>query len=408
MTELVRLECGVQHYDWGKSASDSFIAKMKHVSSGDKKYAELWVGTHPNCPSRTQSGQLLSEYIANPTVAPRFLSASQQRHPEFRNSVPFLLKVLSIQTALSIQAHPNKALAQKLHLDNPTKYKDPNHKPELIVALTPFEALCCFRPLCDILRLVRKVPPLSTLLGCATEFPAGNSEKDTVKSMMSLLYNLDAERHTKALREHVGAVMAQGDTASTEDRLFVRLMSQYPDDIGCWMVYFLNYVQMEPGQGLFLADSEPHAYIYGDGVEIMASSDNVVRAGLTPKWKDVPTLLDMLSYNTKGLQRAKYERQRAQGGLEWEVQHYCPPREFPEFSLYRIEHTAQTAGSASVTLPTIGLGFCLGGEGFVNGTRVVKGDCFAVPYGQVKCEAERNFLVFVASMNTSVQQMSRV
>lgn len=405
MSGLVKLDCGFQQYAWGKSAADSFVAKMKGISDGEGKYAELWVGTHVNCPSKTLSGELLEEYLRRPEVSGRFFSPPHQRCPEFCDRLPFLLKVLSIGTALSIQAHPNRALAQALHAEDPTNYKDPNHKPELIVALTPFEALCCFRPLHEILRLVRSVKPLSVLLGDAVQVSTKAREKDVIKNMMCVLYGYQADHHARALRENETIICVKGRAATKEDLLFLRLMSQYPEDIGCWMVYFLNYVQLEPGQGLFLSDSEPHAYIHGDGVEIMANSDNVVRAGLTPKWKDVRTLLDMLSYSTDGLERAKHERQWAVDGQSWEVQRYCPPNEFPEFSLYRMEHISQGTGSVSVTLPTIGLGFCLGGEGVVNGTIVAEGECFAVPYGQMACKAKGRCVLFVASMNDSLAHL---
>ncbi|KAF5223150.1 hypothetical protein ECC02_003689 [Trypanosoma cruzi] len=408
MVGLVKLDCGVQHYDWGKVAAESFVAKMKHETDGTRKYAELWVGTHMNCPSRLFSGQLLGEYLRDPGIANSFFSPEHQSNVELRNNVPFLLKVLSVQTALSIQAHPNKKLAEKLHRENPSKYKDNNHKPELIVALTPFEALCCFRPLQEILCLVESTKPLKTLLWNVAVVSAKESEGDLIEGMMRVLYSLNPEVHTKALREHAAAVSAKGEAASTEDRLFLRLISQYPDDIGCWMLYFLNYVQMEPGQGLFLSDSEPHAYLYGDGVEIMANSDNVVRAGLTPKWKDVPTLLEMLHYNTNGLERAKYERYRAAEGEAWEVQRYSPPGRFTEFSLYRMEHVAQKASETCVNLPNIGLGFCLGGEGVVNGTHVAEGDCFAVPHGPLKCEANGRCVLFVASTNDALPEQAHM
>ncbi|ORC88321.1 phosphomannose isomerase [Trypanosoma theileri] len=408
MTNLVKLNCGVQHYDWGKAAADSFVARMKHETTSDKKFAELWVGTHVNCPSRLLSGELLSDFLRQPAVASHFFSPIQQKQPEFRDTVPFLLKILSIRTALSIQAHPNKKLAEKLFRENPSKYKDPNHKPELIVALTHFEALCCFRPLKDILNMLQAVPSLTTLLSVSIANVKNMSEKEAIKSLMTHMYTLDAEEHTKALREHAAAVSKKGKSASTEDLIFLRLMSQYPDDIGCWMIYFLNYVQMEPGEGLFLSDSEPHAYLFGDGVEIMASSDNVVRAGLTPKWKDVPTLLSMLKYSTNGLEQAFYSRYQNPDKEGWEVQQYCPPQEFPEFSLYRIEYSGQSKGETCISIPTIGLGFCLAGECVVNGTPVVEGDCFAVPYGSVTCSANGHCLLFIASMNNIFDKISKV
>ncbi|KAH8603522.1 putative Phosphomannose isomerase type I [Trypanosoma vivax] len=400
MTKILHLNCGVQQYAWGKGAAESAVARMKGKCSENGKFAELWVGTHVNCPSHTMDGELLSAFLQKSANGDRFFAPQQQQIPRFHNRVPFLLKLLSIETALSIQAHPNKTLAERLHAENPTKYRDPNHKPELIIAITPFEALCCFRSVEEINRLLRTVPSLVLLLGHALEAQqVSDSTRDKIERIMRAIYAIDPQQHARALLDHTEELRRKGDAIGVEDRLFLRLVSQYPSDMGCWMVYILNYVQLKPGEGLFLADSEPHAYLFGDGVEIMASSDNVVRAGLTPKWKDVPTLLKMLRYNTDGLARAKHSRKLAGDGEEWEVQLYAPPVEFPDFSIYRIQRVSSGKSKTSVVLPTIGLGFCVEGACVVNDEPVTMGGCFAVPYGEVRVEAVGECQLFVASMN---------
>uniref|UniRef100_A0A0A9WMH9 Mannose-6-phosphate isomerase n=1 Tax=Lygus hesperus TaxID=30085 RepID=A0A0A9WMH9_LYGHE len=152
MASLIFLDAGVQNYAWGKPAASSFVAQMKQLSAdhSGKMYAELWVGTHPSCPthvlpsshSLTHQGstaglQTLEEYLKTGDHMQAFFSPAHQSSA-FANTVPYLLKILSVNSALSIQAHPCKALAEKLHAQNPDKYKDPNHKPELLCALTPF------------------------------------------------------------------------------------------------------------------------------------------------------------------------------------------------------------------------------------------------------------------------------
>ncbi|KAK7199766.1 phosphomannose isomerase [Novymonas esmeraldas] len=416
MAQLVKIDAGYQDYAWGKDAASSFVAKMKGLSNDNsgKMYAELWVGTHPSCPSKIAdgSGRLLDDFLKVPANNKAFFSPAHQATP-FRNTVPYLLKILSIGTALSIQAHPCKKLAEELHAAKPDKYKDPNHKPELICALTPFEALCCFRSLKAIIAFLKGIPELAQLvdatavlgsyLSCPDSgLPATDSdeEKQALKGMMAKLYAVPDAAVTTALRAHLQRIEKQGPKCP-EDSLFTRVYAQYPDDVGCWMVYFLNYVQMVPGQALFLSDSEPHAYVSGEGVEIMACSDNVVRAGLTPKWKDVPTLVSMLKYDTTGLASARHEKSSTEDAGQWQVQYYQPPAQFPDFSIFRLqyEHTSGD-GATSVTLPTIGLGFCVEGSATVNGTSVQAGDCFAVPHGTVTCKAEgKKALVFVASMN---------
>ncbi|CAJ1011292.1 putative Phosphomannose isomerase type I [Leishmania naiffi] len=416
MSALIKLDASYQDYAWGKNAASSFVAKMKGLTEDQsgKMYAELWVGTHPSCPSKVANGsaQLLEDFLKDPENKKRYFSATHQS-TNFRDTVPYLLKILSIRTALSIQAHPCKRLAEELHAAQPDKYKDPNHKPELICALTPFEALCCFRPLKDIIAYLKRIPQLAALVAADTvlgsymmapqsALPAADSdaERQSLKSLMTNLYAAPEDTVTKELRLHLRHIEEKGAQCA-EDTLFVRVYKQYPDDVGCWMVYFLNYVQMVPGEALFLSDSEPHAYISGDGVEIMACSDNVVRAGLTPKWKDVPTLLSMLKYSTTGLASARFNKNCSEDAAQWQVQCYQPPAQFPDFCLYRMQydHTSGS-GTTSVTLPTIGLGFCLEGSARVNGTVVCAGDCFAVPYGKVTCQAEEmKALVFVASTN---------
>lgn len=423
MSELIKIDAGFQNYAWGKDAKSSFVANMKGLTDdkSGKYYAELWVGTHPNCPSKVAgaNGELLDDFLKKPENKKKYFSPAHQASG-FRNTVPYLLKILSIRTALSIQAHPCKKLAEELHAKLPDKYKDPNHKPELICALTPFEALCCFRSLKDIIAFLKRIPEMAKLVGAekvlgkywtaeASDLPRVDSaeEKHALKAMMEKLYDVPKDVCAAALRAHLKRVKDEGEKCP-EDEVFARTYSQYPDDVGCWMVYFLNYVQLVPGQALFLSDSEPHAYISGEGVEIMACSDNVVRAGLTPKWKDVHTLINMLKYDTTGLASARHEKSTKEDAAKWQVQYYQPPKQFPDFSIFRLQYNHDSGdGTTTVTLPTIGLGFCVEGTAKVNGVQVKAGDCFAVPYGKMTCQAEdKKSLVFVASTNDLNQYKS--
>lgn len=416
----VRLQCGWQCYDWGKEASTSEVASLlkRHGESG--KFAELWMGTHPTLPSRAVVSSTapctvpLTEFLS---TNPSYFSAKHAEHPHFSGQVPFLLKVLSIAKALSVQAHPNKKLAEQLHQLDPKNYRDANHKPELIVALTPFHGLCCFRRVEDIMRFVRRAPPLEEILcGClpADGAPLSkDAERDVLRSIMKTLYtSTSKETMERAVQAHKASLeslkeLSSSPKAEKEDEVFLQLATDFPGDVGCWMVYILNLVHLQPGEGLFLRDGEPHAYLSGDGVEVMATSDNVVRAGLTPKYMDVPTLLSMLSYDTDGLREA-FRPALPVGENGALVQRYLPTNDFADFSLYRVV-LASTASSClqqrvNIELPTLGIAIVLDGVGVVNAVHVHRGDVVLLPSSVEIVRAEESvedvpFTLFIASSN---------
>ncbi|XP_068622671.1 mannose-6-phosphate isomerase [Battus philenor] len=302
----MELQCKVQNYDWGKLGKDSKVAKLLSSSDPDvqidlnKPYAELWMGTHPNGPSIIiERKKLLSEYLKDNVDA-----VGPVVKKSFGVSVPFLLKILSIQKALSIQAHPNKEHAEQLHAKFPDMYKDPNHKPELAIALTPFEALCGFRPIAEIKEFLHKIPELSEILtkdsvNDLLNYKEGDSTI-VLKQIFESLMTCDKDVVAKSLEKYITRL-----NSSDEDikrallyETLQKLHTEFPGDVGCFSLYFMNYMQLHPGQAIFLKPNLPHAYLSGDCVECMACSDNVVRAGLTPKHIDLPTLIDMLDYKS--------------------------------------------------------------------------------------------------------------
>ncbi|XP_052899786.1 mannose-6-phosphate isomerase [Anopheles moucheti] len=285
----------VKNYEWGKLGRQSFVAQLAQANNPQLKvedespYAELWMGDHVNGPATVKSDSKgLDEVIqADPHG---MIGTADGR-------LPFLLKVLSIRKALSVQVHPDKVEAEKLHRQFPDIYKDPNHKPELAIALTEFQALCGFRPYAEIDGFLQENPELQELLGpnVLTKFQA--KDESAVKFAYERLMH-SAPDDVKRCIDGIAKRMVGFEKTSKEmDHLFMRLYADFGQDVGVLSIYFLNYLQLNPGQAIYLAANVPHAYLDGDCVECMACSDNVVRAGLTPKFKDVDTLLRLVSYD---------------------------------------------------------------------------------------------------------------
>ena len=279
------------------------------------------MGTHPSNPSKdVKTGRTLLELCSENQ---QLLSSSVSA--KYGAKLPFLFKVLSINKALSIQAHPNKKLAEQLHARDSKNYPDDNHKPEMAIAITPFEGLCGFRPLGEIAHFLENVAPLRELVGgeVATEFVKtvqGSDEagkKAVLKKAFGALMDSSSEDVGRGIKKLVELAKSQGDqfaaggVESTKgevlSELVTRLHGQFNEDIGIFVLFFLNFVTLQPGEALFLVADDIHAYLSGDIIECMAASDNVVRAGLTPKFKDVTTLVDMLTYNYAPIDEQKME-----------------------------------------------------------------------------------------------------
>lgn len=344
------------------------------------------MGTHPSLPSTdlTTSRSLLDIVSENTALLSPEIAA------KYSNRLPFLFKILSIRKALSIQAHPNKGLAAKLHAKDPKNYPDDNHKPEMAIAVTDFEGLCGFRPLAEIKGFLGSVDALRELIGedAATEFEKtvvlkkeGEEETEdemkTNKSALRTLFTKLMSSSPSAIESATSSLLASFDNnASSLPSDFValirRLNGQFPNDIGLFVLFFLNFLRLSPGEAVFLKADDIHAYISGDIVECMASSDNVVRAGFTPKFKDVDTLTSMLTYSYAPIEEQKMtaveypyatlNTKAYSSGSE--VMLYDPPIE--EFSVVRTD--LNTAG-AKVTFEGLNgpsVIICTGGKGKIS------------------------------------------
>ena len=295
--QLFRLKCGIRYHPWGERPRDGTtpcIASLVGVEAEpEQAFAELWIGAHPDLPSEV----VLPD---GKTPLPEFLSRRPEQvlGPTVRDmgfdTLPFLLKVLSCEQALSIQAHPDRELARTLHRRDPANYPDGNHKPEIAIGLDGMEALCQLRRPAEVRADLLRLGPLREAF--APPAPRENASPDEwLRHACRRIVELpeqDAARILGDLRNS----LRSGDVADPRDDLFLRLASQFPGDRGALWAYLLNHLHLAHDQAVYLAPDEPHAYVRGTVIECMASSDNVVRAGLTDKFTDDQVFLDMLTY----------------------------------------------------------------------------------------------------------------
>ncbi|MGC2864364.1 mannose-6-phosphate isomerase, class I [Corynebacterium glutamicum] len=328
------LEGSLRTYPWG---SRTLIADLKgEESPSSRPEAEVWFGAHPGSPS-TIGGNALNEVIAaNPEEA-----LGTRVAEAFENELPFLLKILAAGAPLSLQAHPSLEQAREgfarensagIDLAAPNRnYRDPNHKPELIVALTEFIAMAGFRPLRNTLTIFDALAcePLDRYRSMLTV----DNEEESLRALFTTWITIPiGKRH-----ELIDALISNAHTyleASDcdEDIAFVlshiiELNEQYPGDVGVLGALLLNFYKLAPGEALYLDAANLHAYISGLGVEIMANSDNVLRGGLTSKYVDVPELVRVLDFNSLENARVDVEEDGA-------TTHYPVP--INEFQLDRV------------------------------------------------------------------------
>ena len=295
------LDCTVMPYAWGSRTAIAGL-QGRPVPSPTPE-AELWMGAHPLGPSRLIRHGVATDLAA--VIAEDSVRALGARvTARFGTRLPFLLKVLAAEEPLSLQAHPTEAQAaagfedeerRAVPLTAPHRnYKDPHHKPELISALTPFEALCGFRRAAETLALfealtVPDVEPILVPLRASTD-AAG------LGAMFRMLMTLPSDEAVRMTTAAVNACRTYRGGFARECEWAVRLNEKYPGDRGVVSALMLNLVRLEPGQAVYLGAGNLHAYLHGVGIEIMASSDNVLRGGLTPKHVDVTELLKVLDF----------------------------------------------------------------------------------------------------------------
>ena len=283
------------NYAWG---SDHLIQDLTGLGVEGEPAAELWFGAHKTAPSKILSGGegLLSDL-----------------HP----ALGFLVKFLAALKPLSIQAHPSKARAQRQFALGHKSYSDANHKPEMIIAVTDFEALCGFRPETEIESDLAALAATSVEFGQLQQsFVTGGLEAAVAKAFEKNLAN--------ELHANLGAL------SRSRVQLYLSLAEHFEGDVGLVIgTLFLNHIRLAPKEALYLPAGNIHAYLKGLGVEVMASSDNVLRGGLTPKPIDVPELMAVLDFSP--LANPRVDTKELVNGL------VAYPADVEDFSVYGVE-----------------------------------------------------------------------
>lgn len=309
MNKSAVLKNTIQEYAWG---SVTAIPELLGTTNPEKiPQAELWMGAHPKAPSRVEYNNqwisLLDLIEKNPDAI-----LGKKISQKFGGRLPYLFKVLAASRPLSIQAHPSleqakegfeRENAQGIPLNAPHRnYRDDHHKPECFLALTSFWAVCGFRNLQETIAYLGKLCPA----GLKRELEALNRNQGTggLKRFFSFLMSLEGSRRKQIISEAKQNINASAGSDPVLEWI-LRLSSEYPHDAGIFAPVLLNLVCLKPGQALFLAAGQLHAYLQGVGIELMANSDNVLRGGLTPKHVDVPELLNVLDFNASGVDLLK-------------------------------------------------------------------------------------------------------
>jgi len=300
MNRIGLLKNIVKEYSWGSyTAIPKLLGKRPPY---DKPQAELWMGAHPSGSSmiRTEGGwESFSGLIKK--CPDEILGKNCAK--KYGGELPFLFKVIAASEPLSIQAHPNRTMAKKgfkrenrlgIPLDSFRRnYKDENHKPECVCALTDFEALCGFRGVSETVLLLKKACP-GTLKKQINELK-NNTDSSGLKSFFTSVMTMDNDRKKSVVSEAFRNAGIFADENPAFKWVSV-IAGKYPSDIGAIAPLFLNYVYLEPGQAMFLQTGQLHAYLEGVALELMADSDNVIRGGLTPKHVDVQELLNIVKF----------------------------------------------------------------------------------------------------------------
>jgi mannose-6-phosphate isomerase len=396
------LEPVVQPYAWGSRTAIAEIQGRPAPTPGPE--AELWMGAHPSAPSGLVRGgreTTLDQVIAADPAAELGPGCAARFGPR----LSFLLKILAPEKALSIQVHPDRAQAEAGYLaenqrgvplrDRTRNYVDDWPKPELLCAVTRFEVLAGFRGPTDTLTLLDALDarPLRPVADALNTPGGGDARLDALEAILTWPPDQQRELHQAVLAGCARLAAGHGRYAAACDAV-LRIAADHPGDPGVVAALLLNHAVLEPGEAVFMPAGGLHAYIKGVGVELLANSDNVLRAGLTPKHVDVPELLRLVDPSV-AVPVIKARTLRAATAV------YDTPA--PEFRLYRMNLTG-----AAAPLPDDGprIACCLDGTGTLRdqdgaSVKLGRGESCFVPASDGDVTVSGHAVLFVAASGCS-------
>ncbi|MFB6719551.1 mannose-6-phosphate isomerase, class I [Kribbella sp. NPDC056345] len=291
---VVRLQNTIRDYAWG---SPTALPQLLGVEPDGKPQAEMWMGAHESAPSVLPSGDSLYDVVAAGASDVLGVETAER----FEGRFPFLAKLLAAGQPLSIQAHPSREQAIDGYARDEAagiprdaadrNYKDAWPKPEILIALEPFDALVGFRPLASTVALLESLAPVG-FEGLTSQLRDGKLQEAFTDFMSN-----DRDR-IRPLVSALGEACAQyaGSAYRLEIETLARLCADFPDDPGVLAALLLNRVRLERFEAVYLPAGNVHAYLHGLGFEVMANSDNVLRGGLTSKYVDVPELVSVVDF----------------------------------------------------------------------------------------------------------------
>jgi mannose-6-phosphate isomerase len=298
MCEIYEIFPIVKNYNWGMIGPSSLIYSLIEFKQKDiifqnpnpyqdyttLPYSELWFGTHPNGESKINIGSSQVN-IENRVSMSEWLG----------HELPFLFKVLSVMKPLSIQVHPSVTNAKLLHDLNPTTYPDSNHKPEMIIAVSTFTLLCGFRPVNELLYFLNESKTFRSIFKTETMQKVERNETGCIKEMFQEYICNENQTLLKQFMQELKQISKRNKYIEE----LILINESHPDDWGLFCYLFMNRIVLEPTEALFIETEVPHCYIFGEGIECMVSSDNVVRCGLTQKLKDLDTFLRIANFEPR-------------------------------------------------------------------------------------------------------------